>query len=394
MLTAIQQFVRDSFGAGAEETLDHFQVGDHTVWIEQGPRAFLAGVIRGMPPVTLRQMFREALEQVHARHRNALVHFDGNPAPFDSAHTTLESCLRYQTTVPVRNKPSTAVWALAAVLLLGFATWGWLTYQTHQRWADFLIRANAEPGIVVTAASSAFGNYRVEGLRDPLARDPSLLLEESGIDPAEVSASWAPYYALDSQLTVKRAQSALHPPPTVTLSMAGDVLTASGSAPVEWVREAKRLAMLVPGVAEFQDGVKIVSLEQLVSQINTTVFHFAAGSSAIRPADQGLVFSLIAALHDLDQAAAQLNRHATVRITGSVDESGPSAVNLRLSQDRARMVFEALGGERFGSTTHLTIGIGNPVAPEDRVTRTSSEKRIAFLHVSIGPAELPLTGRP
>jgi OOP family OmpA-OmpF porin len=395
MLTAIQQFVRDSFGAGEEEMLDHFQVGDHTVWIEQGPRAFLAGVIRGTPPVTLRHAFREALEQVHARHRNALARFDGNPAPFESAHTTLESCLQSQATVSGRTKPSSAVWVLGAVLLLGVAIWGWLGYQAHQRWDDFLSRARAEPGLVITAADSTFAGYRVEGLRDPLSRDPGLLLEAAGIDPAEVTASWVPYYALDSRLIVKRVQSVLHPPSTVTLSMTGDALEVSGSAPVEWAREAKRLALLVPGVAEFQDrALKIVSLEQLVGQINHTVFHFAAGSSAIEPADQERLSSLIAVLRELDQAAAQSSQRVTIRVLGSADESGPDALNLRLSQDRAQVVFAALGGERFGSATHLTAGIGNPAATEDRAVRRSFEKRIAFLRASLGPAELPSTGRP
>ena len=39
MLTAIQDFVQDSFGTKAEEGLATLQVGELTVWIEQGPKA-------------------------------------------------------------------------------------------------------------------------------------------------------------------------------------------------------------------------------------------------------------------------------------------------------------------------------------------------------------------
>ncbi|MBH0192480.1 MAG: OmpA family protein, partial [Nitrospira sp.] len=96
MLTAIQQFVRDSFGVGDADTLHQFQVGEYTVWIEQGTYAYLAGVIRGTPPISLRQVFQESLVQIHVRHRKDLACFDGDPAPFGPAHAALEACLQSQ----------------------------------------------------------------------------------------------------------------------------------------------------------------------------------------------------------------------------------------------------------------------------------------------------------
>ena len=51
MLTAIQDFVRDSFGQSQDEGLESLRIGDLTVWIEQGSGAILAGVIRGTPPI-------------------------------------------------------------------------------------------------------------------------------------------------------------------------------------------------------------------------------------------------------------------------------------------------------------------------------------------------------
>jgi OOP family OmpA-OmpF porin len=40
MLTAIQDFVRDSFGADETESLKTMAFGNQTIWIETGPRAF------------------------------------------------------------------------------------------------------------------------------------------------------------------------------------------------------------------------------------------------------------------------------------------------------------------------------------------------------------------
>ena len=50
MLTAIPDFVRDSFATEAGETLDALRVGDLAVSVEQGPHAILACVVRGSVP--------------------------------------------------------------------------------------------------------------------------------------------------------------------------------------------------------------------------------------------------------------------------------------------------------------------------------------------------------
>ena len=72
MLTAIRDFAHDSFRVSEDEALETLQVGDVTVWIEQGPYAILAAVIRGTAPRELRTALQEALEYVHAYHGDAL----------------------------------------------------------------------------------------------------------------------------------------------------------------------------------------------------------------------------------------------------------------------------------------------------------------------------------
>src|SRR5262245_50811213 len=50
MLTAIRDFVKDSFGVAGDDALEGLKVGELSIWIEQGPRAVLAGVVRGVAP--------------------------------------------------------------------------------------------------------------------------------------------------------------------------------------------------------------------------------------------------------------------------------------------------------------------------------------------------------
>jgi outer membrane protein OmpA-like peptidoglycan-associated protein len=385
MLTAIQNYARDSFGASQDQTLDQFQVGDWTVWIEQGSQAYLAGVIRGTPPATLREDFRDALDHIHAEQANALAHFDGNAAPFTPAQTHLERCVQahYESS---RQQGTLKVWILVGLILLVSAWLGWMTYQTHTRWSNLLTALRAEPGIVVTVARSTWGDYHLEGLRDPLAKDPSAMMAEAGLAPSTVTAVWAPYYALDPRLITTRAQSMLQPPRTVKLDLKGDTLVATGSAPIDWARETRRLAPLIPGIAHYRDeGLGIISIPDLLTTINQTVVHFSSGSSMLEPAELATLSPVASVLRDLDHAAFQSGQGVALEIQGSADETGSESINRQLSKARANAVLAVLGGERFGEATTITTRIAADVT--QRVPRgASADLRIASLHATLAPS--------
>ena len=85
MLTAIQDFIRDSFGEDRDGAVDTLQVGEHTVWIEEGPLAILAVVIRGHAPPELRTTLQDVIETVHFEQEDELerMHhrYIGAPSP-------------------------------------------------------------------------------------------------------------------------------------------------------------------------------------------------------------------------------------------------------------------------------------------------------------------------
>jgi OOP family OmpA-OmpF porin len=93
MLTAIQDFVHDSFNAPEGDQLETMQVGELTVWIEQGPLAILAGVIRGNAPQELRDVFRSTIESIHLQYYDALAEFSGDAAALEATRPLLEDCL-------------------------------------------------------------------------------------------------------------------------------------------------------------------------------------------------------------------------------------------------------------------------------------------------------------
>ncbi|MDH4083627.1 MAG: OmpA family protein [Nitrospira sp.] len=394
MLTAIQNYVQDSFGGRQDQTLEQFQVGEWTVWSEQGSQAYLACVVRGTPPASLRDILCDALDHIHAQHTDALTHFVGDAAPFTTTQPHLESCLQAHYDSPPKQG-SLKLWILLGLLLLGSAWWGWMTYQAHARWSNLLERLRNEPGLVVTEAKSAWGGYHLEGLRDPLARDPTAMVVEAGLEPTTVKAMWSPYYALDSPLVLARAQSILQPPTTVKLHIEGETLVATGSAPADWARETKRLAVLVPGVSQYRDdGLVTTSIPVLLDQINRTIIHFRSGSSTVEPAEQAVLDAVSTTLRELDRAVLPSGQRVAVEILGSTDTTGSVARNLQLSKQRAQAVLAILGEKRLGDGTALVTGTVR-LSDQREATSEAGSQRIVTLRASLTvPEQIHGTARP
>ncbi len=186
MLTAIRDFVHDSFGGAEADGLHAFQVGQLNVWVEQGPHAIVAGVIRGNPPRELRGVFTEAIEKIHHDQAHALAEFQGDAAPFERSREDLEACLKTQlqpgaegAAGPRSRRSRGPLWAALAVVARVARAVRVLFREANRRWDSYLARLGAQPGIVVSAAGRRDGKFFVTGLRDPLAADPATLLPPS-----------------------------------------------------------------------------------------------------------------------------------------------------------------------------------------------------------------------
>ncbi|MDX1708069.1 MAG: hypothetical protein R3274_05675, partial [Desulfobacterales bacterium] len=210
MLTAIQDFVQDSFGGTAEETLETLRVGERSVWIEHGPHAFLAAVIRGNPPLDLQNILKDALEEVHFKHREAMVAFQGDTAPFENARYILEECLAAQFKKE-KQKFAYGLWGVVALILLLLGGWSLNSYLNHRRWSQYISGLRDQPGIVITNVNKKDGKQHVYGLKDPLAPDPAEALKTSGLQPNQVLFHWEPYYSLLPEFANQRLRATLNP---------------------------------------------------------------------------------------------------------------------------------------------------------------------------------------
>src|SRR5271163_116063 len=117
MLSAIQDFVRDSFHSARGEILEKIHVGELEVWVEDGPYAILAAVIRGIPPPDYRLRMAETLEKIHRNFSAEMEGFAGDTAPFAAAAEDLSRCLEFKYKEKQEARPRTYVLVLAGVVL-------------------------------------------------------------------------------------------------------------------------------------------------------------------------------------------------------------------------------------------------------------------------------------
>ncbi|MCC6233062.1 MAG: OmpA family protein [Verrucomicrobiales bacterium] len=388
MLSAVRDFVQDSFSRSSDEELHSVQVGDRSVWVEPGPHAILAGAIRGHAPLELRQRFLDSLEKVHAMEGPALAAFRGGEVSgFESLRETLESCLEERK----REGEQTGVvsWKAAvalSIVLLGLLAWwgyGWLE---RGRDAALVSRLRAEPGILVTHAHRQEGRLRIEGLRDGLSADPWALVAAAGLSTQRVEFRWEPYLALSPEMVLRRVRGRVETPGSVSLSWKDGVLGVSGVASADWWSAAREGMSMVAGVSGVDASGLVLerseTWEDIARALAGRVVLFGPARNAAE-GQEGVLREVAAAMQRAVTLSRGDARDLVLRIVGHTDRSGADAMNTRLSAQRAEWVRDRLvdlglareGMEVAGAGSRTPASGVDPSAGENRRVTFSVERR-------------------
>lgn len=383
MLTAIRDFVKDSFRVDDGEALDALKVGELSVWIEQGPNAVVAAVIRGTPPPALRAALQHAVERIHLELAEEFEQFRGDTAAFESARPLLDACLHSEYQGGAQPNHRTLILAAAAVALIAIV-WGGFALRSRSRWNSYLDAVRAEPGIVVLSTGRQSGKYVISGLRDPLARDPNTLLAAASLTPGDVETTWQAYHAASPAIAVARARQVLRPPDGVTLELKDGVLTATGAAPLGWFADAEHLALLIPGVTSFSAaGGADAAIAAAIAAVEAASPLFAKGQSTLAPGQDDVLRQLVARAGELAQVAARAGRRYRVDVIGHTDADGAAQANLPLSRARAAVVRAALqpvAGESL-AVNDSGVGSAEPVVRSNREADKQRNRRVT-IHVT------------
>jgi OOP family OmpA-OmpF porin len=346
MLTAIQDFVRDSFRPGEGGTLSSFTVGEHTVNVEAGPQALIAAVIRGQAPESVPLRLQRTLEQIHLEYASQLGDFEGDATPFASAAALLEENVETVLSTDVKAEREKLAWlrwavplAAIVVLVAGFAI------ASSVRWRRAVRLMEAEPGYVIVDASRSWRRWNFRGLKDPLARDSRLVLASAGLGQRAVAGQWKPYLSLDSAIVVARARRTLAPPATTTMALAADTLRLGGSAPANWV-ERLRGASPIAGVARLDlsamQPTVPAAIEASRRRIESTRILFAPGASVTSDAESSRIRELSTVIRQMLDSVSALGGSLRLALVGRTDPTGSDATNNSLAQLRVDAVARRL----------------------------------------------------
>lgn len=390
MLTAIQDFVRDSFQQGQDEGLESLRIGDLTVWIEQGSSAILATVIRGTPPVKLRDFLQNTLESFHAQYSDSLQSFQGDAAVFLETRPHLEDCLQAQFVKKRKGLP-VAFLVLSAFLLVLLGWWAYQASLKHQQWTKLLTRIGAEPGIVVTTIQEEGGRTVFHGLRDPLAVDPERLLEEVGYPPHAAGFHFEPFMALTPEMVRKRAITVLQPPESVEVSVEGSRIILTGESSHGWISKVARSALAIPGISEISlerlNDTDVKQFEALRDELEGEAIFFLSGQGSLPNRELVKIQQVNYLLQELDKKAMQLSRDASISVMGYSSPVGSQSTNISLSKMRAQKVLEILSKSPFQVLTLSAIGQGVDPDVQSFVGERegySTSRRVSFKVVESG----------
>ncbi len=394
MLAAIQDFARDSFAVGAGEGLSTMKVGELTVWIEQGPMAILAVVIRGSAPETLHATMHDVLREVHVTFADQLGAFDGDTAPLEPTRELLARCVGSEVKGAgggEKNEKRGAPTPLYVIGLLLVGGAGWFAYSawdSARRIDDFVGAVRATPGVVLQSVVRAHGRIHLEGLRDPLARDPVELAAKSGLDPSRVDARWEPYQALTPAFILTRVKGALAAPAGVRVDLRPDgVVVAEGGASRAWIRQARAIARVVPGVTAYDDSaVRDLDRDALAASAHAIdglrllfpkgAIEPAAGSASVVDEAARHILALLAAARRVDVLVS-------VSLVGHADAGGSEADNEILSARRADGVAAALRDRGVPGYVLTARGAGSR---EPRVD-ADANRRVEFRATIVGEVD-------
>lgn len=385
MLTAIQQFVHDSFESPNEDTLGSLTVGEMQVWIEQGPHAVVAAVIRGHAPSSYRVSLDEALEKIEGEYAEALASFNGDASPFrttsDGLHALLETQFREKQ--EPSKKPRLAIAALAFILLLAASWVVYITVQAH-RWSVFFSTLASHPGIVVTGTEKSGGRWHVRGFRDPLADNPADELNRNHLSARDASFELSPFYSMDSAIVLRRANRLLDPPPSTQLSLDNGALEASGTASSFWMAKFLARAPLIPGISS-TDTSHLRNEDAVV--LESTVLTFPLGQAVPDPGQDSAIAKALEKIHVLQHFAEGTDQNLSISLVGHTDSTGIEGNNIILSRQRADRVASMLfpSGAPAGIFDLRGVGPSQPLRPEDTEEGRHLNRSVTFL-VHFSPA--------
>ena len=305
MLTAISDFVSDSFSDG-KETLERIRFGDLELQLLVGPHAILAIAVRGTASDELIALAHQTIEQLHADFHQPLTDFQGDRTDFEPTSPLLSTCLL---TKKIPPKPKKIPW-LALGVLTALAVY--MAMGRYERWQleqsmELINTALAsENGYVVISTAQIGMNLNADIIRDVNSRTPNEFI--------------------------------------TTLANKANIQLSIND----------RIVTFTPSKDDMADFI------EAVNAINDTRFYFNSNASHLSADELNKLPQLIHDLNSVVSLAANLGlSNLQLMILGFADSSGTDEKNRSVSHERALTIRSLLQENSDSIDFLVTWGLGH-----------------------------------
>lgn len=395
MLTAVTEFVKDSFVVDKQQNVKSIKFGQLNLLFEAGPHAIVVAAVRGLIPSDLQITIREQVEELHRLFGSKLESYDGVAEQFPDTYEQLDKCLlskKKNDEDNLENKKKLPWPAIIAMCLLIFVPFVWwmLNKIEQNKMNDIVDQLQAESGIIILNHTKQNDGYVINGLRDPISKDPAEMIAAHHNFNKPVTLNMQSYFSNDKHIVQKRMLETLKLPADVTATVEDGVLTIKGEAETSWLSELPNKLPFIWGVSsidttQLRELVDVQQeIQQLIGSIEGVVIEFAPNSSEITSDDLKLINYINHQVNDLQVLTKKAGKEFKLGILGFADNSGTSSVNILISENRARSIHRVLSAIGTAEDILLAKGLGNFEAQSEVVGKLSCKsQRCAMFEVYI-----------
>lgn len=391
MLTAVTDFVKDSFVVDKQQNVKSIKFGRLNLLFEAGPHAIIVAAVRGIIPADLQITIRKQVEELHRLYGSKLESYDGDVEQFPDTYEQLDKCLlskKKTDKLEASNKrkiPWPAIIALSFLVLLPLAWWVFSKIEQN-KWNNIVNQLQAESGIVILDHHKQDGEYFVNGMRDPLAKDPAEIVAAEQSFNKPIKWNMQSYYSNEINIVKQRIMHVLNPPSGITTNFQNGHLTIQGEAEAAWIATLPSKLPFIWGVNSV-DTAQLGEIEdlqqkihQLVGSIEEVVIEFAPNSSELSSNDLIFIENVHQQINDLQALTKRAGRDFKLGILGFADISGTSAANFVISEKRARSVHDVLARKGVVEDELLAKGLGSYAAQSEftKTLKCQSQRCVMF----------------
>lgn len=323
MLTAIQDFVSDSFETNADDALDKVQVGDLTLHLVPGGKTILAVAARGSLSPEAMDSIAETYEAVQIRFAQEIEAFSGDRSVFNDTEEALKACLvseALEQDVGSKKRP----WLAISVLLAFVAFLSYRAYWAYQYSAEeerLLAAVMSEEGYLLIRHRREQTLFRAELLRSSDAITTQALLDK--LEPA--------YLQIDLE--------------------AKEVTFGS-------IDKQKLDALIVP--EPLPEATVMEQYKTLAGDIQNSYLFFEKGSTVLVEESAATLSRLVPQVRQVAAIADQISpKGLQIMVQGYSDPLGSRSGNIKLSKRRAEQVRDILIENGLSPDMIVVWGLGH-----------------------------------